>query len=321
MVSYTVSGGSDRSSVANVTVDTPSIIFSLDPLFALLNFAKFPFADDAQAPAEISSEDTDTDATQVAQAASKDNDSDKGTLAFRVNIVQSSVKLLADPLRSDSEAIVLSIRQIQMAQQGTFVLSVDHLGIFLCKMDKQDETIRILDDFDLNLSMDNRSEDGSQNTSIELDIQPLVLRLSNRDIVLVSGIVTRAVELSGSGDKPSKQGSDTQQDSQPSNKRPAQTQNLRNSTSAASVARRRSSSAKRPKAEVLLTKETVCDLTNVMLEFALTSSLQLRAVFGGLRLVLISDLHELPVLDMKTPRFTARVEDWSADVGCRHPIV
>jgi vacuolar protein sorting-associated protein 13A/C len=32
--------------------------------------------------------------------------------------------------------------------------------------------------------------------------------------------------------------------------------------------------------------------------------------------VLISDLHELPVLDMKAPKFTAKIEDWSADVSC-----
>jgi vacuolar protein sorting-associated protein 13A/C len=31
--------------------------------------------------------------------------------------------------------------------------------------------------------------------------------------------------------------------------------------------------------------------------------------------VLISDLHELPVLDFKTPKFAAKVEDWSADVS------
>ena len=30
--------------------------------------------------------------------------------------------------------------------------------------------------------------------------------------------------------------------------------------------------------------------------------------------MLISDLHELPVLDMKASKFVARVEDWSEDV-------
>lgn len=36
--------------------------------------------------------------------------------------------------------------------------------------------------------------------------------------------------------------------------------------------------------------------------------------------MLISDLHELPVLDMKTPRFTAKIEDWSADVRARYTL-
>ena len=32
-------------------------------------------------------------------------------------------------------------------------------------------------------------------------------------------------------------------------------------------------------------------------------------------MVLISDLHELPMLDLHANKFTARVEDWSADVS------
>lgn len=45
------------------------------------------------------------------------------------------------------------------------------------------------------------------------------------------------------------------------------------------------------------------------------SRVQLRATIGGLRLVLISDLHELPVLDLKAKEFTANAKDWSADVS------
>ena len=41
------------------------------------------------------------------------------SLAFRANIVAPTVKLLADPERGDSEAIVLSIEQISLAQQRT----------------------------------------------------------------------------------------------------------------------------------------------------------------------------------------------------------
>lgn len=195
MASYAMSGGSDKNAVANVTVDTPSLIFSLDPLFAMLDFAMTPFRTDAgaQGPVEVDNLNAADNAQTVSESQTT------GSLAFRVNIVAASIKLLADPTRTDSEAIVLSIRQVQLAQQGTLVLSVDHLGIFLCKMDKQKETARILDDFDINLSMDNRQENGGRNSSIELDVQMIILRLSNRDVGLVSSIVSRAIELSSSG--------------------------------------------------------------------------------------------------------------------------
>lgn len=35
-------------------------------------------------------------------------------------------------------------------------------------------------------------------------------------------------------------------------------------------------------------------------------------------MVLISDLHEMPMLDVRAAKFTARVEDWSADVSRTH---
>lgn len=255
MVSYTMSGGPDRSAVANVTVDTPSIIFSLDPLFAMLDFAKYPFKDAAPVQTDAEYSTTQQAANDVDVESSSTQG--QGQLAFRVNIVQASVKLLADPSRHDSEAIVLSIRQIQMAQQGTFVLSVDRLGIFLCRMDRPKEIIRILDDFDLNLSMDARSDDGSQSSNIELDVQPLVLRLSNRDIVLVNSIVNRVIELSGSnkGDQASHQETKALVVRKQSE--------ARASTSGGSISRRRSSAAvKQPRAEVLVTKESVSHILN-----------------------------------------------------------
>lgn len=250
MVSYTTSGGADGCSVANVTVDTPSIIFSLDPLFAMLDFASYPFKDTLSAESQVGNA-SNADAQEVSDEAEVIGTNEPGKLAFRVNVVQASVKLLADPTRHDSEAIVLSIKQVQMAQQGTFVLSVDHLGIFLCRMDRPKEIIRILDDFDLNLSMDTRTDDGSQSSSIELDVQPLVLRLSNRDIVLVNSIVSRAVELSGGG----KEEATAPKDSKAVVVRQASAAPTAASQTPSS--RRRASLAKQPRAEVLVTKETV----------------------------------------------------------------
>lgn len=34
----------------------------------------------------------------------------------------------------------------------------------------------------------------------------------------------------------------------------------------------------------------------------------------GFQLILIGDTHDLPVLDIKAPKFAAKVTDWSTDV-------
>lgn len=255
MVSYAQSSGIDQSAVANVTIDTPSFIFSLDPLFALLDFVSTPDKEAAEKAVAnnqpVSQDEIDAAVSEVQKIQAPS----KSSLAYRVNVVQASVKLLADPSRHDSEAIVLSIRQVQLAQQGTLVLSVDHMGIFLCKMDRQKETIRILDDFDLNLSMDNRQENGNQISNIELDMQSLVVRLSNRDVILVSSIVSRAIELSAAPEAQKKKDQAPKAAAKP--ERPVKAKKSSQALTASTKDPRRSSVARPQKAEVIVTRETV----------------------------------------------------------------
>ena len=73
---------------------------------------------------------------------------------------------------------------------------VAELGMFLCRMDRPKENIRVLDDVDLILSMDSRADGGRQVTNIEVGVQPLILRVSMRDIFLINSIINRAIELS-----------------------------------------------------------------------------------------------------------------------------
>ncbi len=68
--------------------------------------------------------------------------------------------------------------------------------MFLCKMDKESEKIRILDDLDTTLSLENTNQGGGKLTSIEVNIQTIVFRISYRDIMLAKSIVDRAIELS-----------------------------------------------------------------------------------------------------------------------------
>lgn len=149
MLSYTMSGGTDRSALALVTVDSPKVIFSLDPLFALLDFFMSAFKEGEQ---QMNNEDAKSKAltkgtesaakktggalppkqTQAQQPADLNQPQAEATLAFRVNVVDPTIILLAAPERHDSEAIVLSIKQILMSQQGILALKVDQFGMFMC---------------------------------------------------------------------------------------------------------------------------------------------------------------------------------------------
>lgn len=83
----------------------------------------------------------------------------------------------------------------------------------LIQMGKNSESARFLDDIDLTVSLDNRSNSAQQMTSIEITAKPIVFRASYRDINLITSIVNKAIELYGnsqpaaapSQDKPASQ--------------------------------------------------------------------------------------------------------------------
>lgn len=69
-------------------------------------------------------------------------------------------------------------------------------------MGKHSDSVRFLDDFDLTLSLDSRSTSSQLMTNIEINAKPIVFRASYRDIMLISSIVNKALELSGSKTPP-----------------------------------------------------------------------------------------------------------------------
>lgn len=114
MINYTQSGGSDRSSFANVTIDSPKVIFSLDPLFALLDYFMSAFRQSAQ----VSTPAIEDGPEELPVADGSPAAPSGSTFAFRANVVSPTIILLDNPERVDSEAIILSISQVQMSQQG-----------------------------------------------------------------------------------------------------------------------------------------------------------------------------------------------------------
>jgi vacuolar protein sorting-associated protein 13A/C len=106
MVLFTTSGRLDDAALAIVTVDAPDIIFSMDPVFALINFFATPLPPPRQADAPVQA---------TSQAASEP--SSAPGLNFRVDLHDVSVRVLEDDTRADTRAISLSIKQILVSQQ------------------------------------------------------------------------------------------------------------------------------------------------------------------------------------------------------------
>jgi vacuolar protein sorting-associated protein 13A/C len=325
MASVTISGGQERNLIAIMAVDSPRIIFALDYLFSIQKFVSEGFAvdepvvieDDESVVGSGEGSDTDSVATgtkirpvpirpkPLAKTPSQDSsqsDQSPMSIAFRANVVDAQIILIANPLSSQSEAIVLGTKQILLAQQHALTLQVSQMGMFLCRMDRfEDSRLRILDDFSLQMSMDSSNMDL---TSIHIDIEPLVLRLSLRDILLALQIVSKASELSA-GDE---------HEGQKANASDQKAKQLRSGSSGTLQRRTASgkgaSTMKKSKAATVAPTRTKSQPANQLI----SKHEELTATLDGMRLILIGDLHELPILDLSVKRFTTSANDWSSSL-------
>lgn len=337
MASVTMSGGKERSMIAMATIDSPRIIFALDYLFAIQKFAVEGLAtDDEPGPMDDESiletpYESDAESMQVtlggtsqrAQSHSQVSRLQEGTstpdkdkepkskmsIAFRINLVDAQVILIANPLSPSSEAIVLSIRQVLLSQQHALTFQVSQIGMFLCRMDKfETSRLRIIDDFSIQLSMDNSQPSF---TNIHIDIEPLILRLSLRDILLVLQIVSKASELSGN--EPAKAPKETAVEQKARELRNAGLKQRSASGKGQSTVAGRTIATKTTQAiETKLKQQQEAVQTNHREE--------LSATIEGMRVVLIGDLHELPILDVGIKSFTATAQNWATNLKAETAI-
>lgn len=109
MVHYTTSGGIDKSSLAIVTIDSPKVILAVDPLFALVDFfvSAFPPAE----PTSPEAEPTDKDEKAPAPPSTAP------PLAFRVEIISSTIMVLGNDTDAETQAIQLSVDQLLASHQ------------------------------------------------------------------------------------------------------------------------------------------------------------------------------------------------------------
>ncbi|KAI9741223.1 MAG: hypothetical protein M1834_002939 [Cirrosporium novae-zelandiae] len=322
MASFSMSGGNERNLVAMLTIDSPRVIFALDYLFALQSFATTAFASDEPAVLDDNSppsspQDNVSESTISLHSNSpvrekemdRENEPASGssiTVSFRINVVDAQVMLIANPAISNSEAIVLGTKQVLLSQQNSTTLQVSKIGMFLCRMDKfETSRLRILDDFDVQLSMESKS--GGRNASLtrmELNIDPLILRLSLRDILLALQIVNKASEMTN-------QGQSKIQDSEP--------KKIKEIKGSSTASKRRSAGGKPKSLATKTTNKSAVSkrwdsqaIKGRLVGSGVMKREELSAKLHGMRVILIGDRHELPLIDWSVKEFKVDVRDWSA---------
>lgn len=317
MASVSMSPGPDKHLIAMLTIDSPRIIFALDYLFALQSFASAAFTTEEpteveeadQTPSEsdagssvVVSTDKSTPVSSNGDASSKNG---RMTVSFRANIVDAQIILIANPTISNTEAIVLGTKQVLYSHQNVSTLQINKVGMFLCRMDKfETSRLRILDDFTVEMSLDNRLQDkGSTMTSIDVHVEPLVLRLSLRDILIATQIVNKASEMMNRGQNADSGGQKKLKDNKSNNSK---------SSKSRSSGGNNTSTATPGKALQNGSGADTSDQRLVPQRSAVIKREELTAQIDGVRVILIGDLHELPLLDWSIKKFTVDVRDWSA---------
>ena len=309
MASVSMSGGAERQVIVMLTIDSPRVILALDYLFALQAFASSAFeATEESATIEDGEPDPGSDAALEDNSDTSRQDSGTSSppskLSFRVSIVDAQIILIANPTISNSEAIVLGTKEVLVSQQNATTLQITKVGMFLCRMDKfETSRLRLLDDFTVQLSMDSRSQGkDSSLTSIHIDVEPLVLRLSLRDILLASQIVSKASALG------------PQDEHKMDHQEPQKIKDVKNtskapSTKRKSVAGTAAPSAKKSRRSKSISKPVVKPSVK---KSVIMKREELTAGVDGVRVILIGDQHELPLLDWSVKKFNVDVRDWSA---------
>lgn len=328
MTSITMSPGPEKRVVVMVTLDSPRVIFALDYLFALQGFVTTALQGDEPASAEEtlsdipeesdvestrqsvqlqrgSTESQSRDVSRTGSPPAQETQDPKMDLSFQVNVVDAQVILIANPLSSSSEAIVLGTKQVLVSQQHALIFQVSEMGMFLCRMDRfEDSRLRIIDDFSIQMSQDNSTP---AVTSISASIEPLILRLSLRDILMALQILTKASELSNSKAeaKPSASDEKAKQLKKPGHDQRTPSGNVK--SAARSATKTTASNVSRRSKQKSVSKEPARreDLT---------------ATVEGIRVILIGDVHELPILDLGINSFSATAADWSSNLKAETAI-
>ncbi|KAI9031000.1 hypothetical protein CLU79DRAFT_842748 [Phycomyces nitens] len=268
-----------RRGVAIMTINDPKVIISLDHAFVLQNFVMLPFTPNHMASAQQSSS---RPTPENSSEAHENPVVEQGIeLSYSLNVVRAEFVLLANPDTIESEAVVLSAEQVMISRQAVTALVVRQMGMFLCRMDRRNvSTLKFIQTFDVSISMniDTMGPEGQPKTDLQVDVDALVLRLSYRDAMLITDIFNKAYALyeKSVGDQP------------PALPSPEHAQPTPSPSNILSVSE---------------------------LSKFIESKESLRASFQGMQVILIDEIHEMPMVDMTLKPFSVDVVNWSRSLS------
>ncbi|KAI8363865.1 hypothetical protein EDC96DRAFT_608831 [Choanephora cucurbitarum] len=284
----------------NVTVDSPKIVLSLDYLFLLKDFFMSPFVviEPTEAQKYAQSHSRADNNEQIKQQ--KASQATATAIHLNVNVVNLQVLCLATPERESSEAVILSFNQLKVIQKTNLQVDLNGIGMVLCRMDNVEEsTMHFVEKFDVILKVDNASTSPIHNlTSIMLNVQQIVLRLSYQDLMLITTIANKVMALMGApnaNDAPKPSVSDD------ASEIAALPPNIIVADDASSTE--------------LHDNDSSPSRAKGIEPFIVMSKEKLVATFEGVQVILIEDLHDLPFVDVHVSSFTAKASDWSRSIA------
>ncbi|KAL2841641.1 hypothetical protein BJX68DRAFT_245287 [Aspergillus pseudodeflectus] len=320
MARVSMSPGPEKHLIAMLTIDSPRIILALDYLLALQSFANSVFAtnepveedeaDDSpeeEEPRSSMAESTDTSLLSPSPEEEPTTTTpNQMTVSFRVSLVDAQIITIANPAIPHTEAIVLGAKEVLFSHQNVSTLHVNKVGMFLCRMDKfETSRLRILDDFTLELSIDSRPQDKAASlTSIDIHVEPLVLRLSLRDILMAIQIVNKASEMRARTALPAETG---EAKAIPEGRGTSGPRSRRKSSAAGRTLTAATRSQRRSSGAADMPGRKTSHQRSVFLKRE-----ELKAQVDGVRVILIGDLHDLPLLDWSVKKFNVDARDWSS---------
>lgn len=281
MFSYNqTSGGSNL----NLDLDSPNIILSVDYLLSISAFFTLPPDD----PIHVVETSTQTVASHAKPSRpASDNAPIETTTSFRFNIIKPQLTILSDPERYDCDAVHLTVEKISVSQQGALAITICNLEMSLGNMGDGQDGVKFLDECTMTLTIDQRARKGHQKMSIQAHSTPLVIRVSYRDFLLIYSIYGKAVNYSEGQDNGEVSGSGS---SHPmSEEGPA--------SHMQTISEEEITSARLPK-----------------------STEDLTVAVDKLQIIIIGDLHELPLLNLSTQEFSVRLTDWSNQLSMETAI-